>query len=862
MNGPRNMTRIEIPGTDAYLLLQPRLGGLPYWAQLALPAAAGLVILALIWRLYRTELRTTERGIARVLLALRLLIVAVVVVFITLRPVVGHTLTETIPSHVLVALDRSASMEVADSQRPVLEKLDLALGLRLAADLATPGQLQEWRKAVQAGGSVAEGERAAFDEVLKRVDSFRRRQVMERVLIPDGAGVLSSLNQRHAVRVVGFHQQIVELPADAAKLQAALAEAPSGSGSDVTDLTQPLAAALEPGAVAAGKPLGVILLTDGRHNGPGSPVTRAIELGRQSVPIYPVVIGSPTPPTDVAVASVQGTSTVFQHTDALVEARVLINNLRPGPVQVTLSWPDVAGAPKREPLTETIQHDGTTQLHTVRFQARMDRAGLETVTVTARPDAKLGQDRFPENDSTAFTIRVAPDKAKVLLIDGDARWEYHYIATALARDPTMDVHSVLFDQPRLGTLTDDALKEMKYPERKLPTDPEALFAYDCIVLGDASPDDLSLPDRERLERYVAERGGTLVLAAGKRSLPLEYLRRFPDPARLDPLLKLLPIESPQPLGPEKGFGLTLTGEGRQTPFLRLEQDPAESSSRWAKLPPHYWGVVGKAKGGAVALAYAGGEKGDGDSERSQVLLARHHYGFGRVLYVGIDSTWRWRLKTGDQYHHRFWGQVIRWAASDRPLVAGNQFVRFGPREPVYRTGQPVDVLMRVGEQARPLPPDALAGVRVIRVQSGGKEESVGLIPLKPTPGQTRELTGQLGELPPGEYALEPAIPEMEDKLAGPDGKKLRATFSVSPPESGERIDLSTNIPLLEELAAKNGGKVFPAERAAELIDLLASRAATRQVTHETDLSHSGWVLVALVALLTLEWLLRKRAGLV
>jgi len=861
MNGPHTMTRIEIPGSDAYLLLQPRLGGLPYWAQFALPAAAGLVILALIWRLYRTELRAADRAFAGVLLMLRLLIVAVVIVFVTLRPVVGRTLTETVPSHVLVALDRSASMEVADVQRPALEKLDLAIGLRLASDLATPGQLQEWRKAVQAGGSVPEGERAAFDEVVKRVDSYRRRQVMERVLVPDGAGVLSTLAQRHSVRVVGFHQQVVELPADPAQLQAALAEATSGPSSDLTDLTQPLAAALEPGALAAGKPLGIILLTDGRHNGPGSPVTRAIELGRQSVPIYPVVIGSPTPPTDVAVASLQGTSTVFQHTDALVEARVLINNLRPGPVQVTLSWPDVAGAPKRDPLTETIQYDGTTQLHTVRFQTRMDRAGLETVMVTTHPDPKLGEDRFPENDSSAFTIRVAPDKAKVLLIDGDARWEYHYIATALARDPTMDVHSVLFDQPRLGTLNDDALKEMKYPERKLPADAEALFAYDCIVLGDASPDDLSLPDRERLERYVAERGGTLVLAAGKRSLPLEYLRRFPDPARLDPLLKLLPIENPQPLAPEKGFGLLLTGEGRQTPFLRLEQDPAESSTRWAKLPAHYWGVVGKAKGGAVALAYAAGDKGD-DSERSQVLLARQHYGFGRVLYVGIDSTWRWRLKTGDLYHHRFWGQVIRWAASDRPLVAGNQFVRFGPREPVYRSGQPVDVLMRIGEQARPLPADALAGVRIIRVQSGGKEENVGLIPLKPTPGQARELTGQLGELPPGEYALEPAIPEMVDKVAGPDGKKLRATFSVSPPESGERIDLSTNIPLLEELAAKSGGQVLPPERAGQIVDLLASRAATRQVTHETDLSHSGWVLFALVALLTLEWLLRKRAGLV
>ena len=55
---------------------------------------------------------------------------------------------------------------------------------------------------------------------------------------------------------------------------------------------------------------------------------------------------------------------------------------------------------------------------------------------------------------------------------------------------------------------------------------------------------------------------------------------------------------------------------------------------------------------------------------------RQNFGFGKVVYVGIDSTWRWRFKKGDTYNHRFWSQVIRWAASDRALVAGNEFVRF------------------------------------------------------------------------------------------------------------------------------------------------------------------------------------------
>src|SRR5262249_40888804 len=48
-------------------------------------------------------------------------------------------------------------------------------------------------------------------------------------------------------------------------------------------------------------------------------------------------------------------------------------------------------------------------------------------------------------------------------------------------------------------------------------------------------------------------------------------------------------------------------------------------------------------------------------EREQPLIVRQNYGFGRVLYIALDSTWRWRYKVGDQHHHRFWGQVIHWA---------------------------------------------------------------------------------------------------------------------------------------------------------------------------------------------------------
>jgi len=60
-----------------------------------------------------------------------------------------------------------------------------------------------------------------------------------------------------------------------------------------------------------------------------------------------------------------------------------------------------------------------------------------------------------------------------------------------------------------------------------------------------------------LEKYVSERGGTLVLLAGKRSMPMEYAREG------EPLAKMLPISSPKVTKSDLGFRVALTVTGSE-----------------------------------------------------------------------------------------------------------------------------------------------------------------------------------------------------------------------------------------------------------------------------------------------------------
>ena len=143
---------------------------------------------------------------------------------------------------------------------------------------------------------------------------------------------------------------------------------------------------------------------------------------------------------------------------------------------------------------------------------------------------------------------------------------------------------------------------------------------------------------------------------------------------------------------------------------------------------------------------------------------------------------------------------------------------------------------------------------------GRAEEPVGLLPLVSPEGRPRELTARFAGLPPGRYAAEPDIPEWAEHLRGPAGK-LRSTFEVVPPDADETADLSANLPLLEELAAASGGRVYDVTNAGELARDLASRAAVREFESAAPLRRSWWTLALVTLLLTTEWVVRRWSGL-
>ncbi|MCI0457074.1 MAG: hypothetical protein L0Z62_08850 [Gemmataceae bacterium] len=891
------MFRIDVPLTDWSLQLSPRWGDPGTPAQIALLTLLGLVPVALVLWLYRYEMRLVRPITAGLLLGLRLLVIALLWFVVGMEPVLARTTSEEVPGRVLIAIDGSASTTIADPQRGKLDKLLLARALNLRRGAPTDAQLDAWIRHYRDKGEATEPpwfspdeapdadarrrlaaeRRGLHDRLCSAVDKLTRAEVARWLIADDGASLLRAITAKHKVELAAFDREVWEIkPEQLAGFREAVAPETKARAL-FTDLRAPLAHALERSGPVQQRTVGVVLLTDGQHNLPGSPVKKALELGKLGVPVYPVALGARKAPPDVTVLEVKAPSNVPKETDASVEARFKVSGLPAQEIVVELHH---GKGPPSEEYVKRVQHDGTDRVYSVPFQVRMEQPGTHSLEVKVRPTLKDPPEINVENNSRAAVVRVNADRAKVLLIDGEARWEYHYLASALRRDAGVKSDSVVFVQPRIGRIPEAELEKIGNPRLTLPrsdekSDEDPLAKYDCIVLGDVAPEQLPLKDRRRLEKYVAGQGGTLVLLAGKRHMPLAY--RGEGGEEDDPIVKMLPIEKPRAVGPVEGFAVTLTHEGRLTSFLQMDTTPEKSDRRWAEFPPHYWGLVGRLKPGALALAYvaqdqrpkealSSDEKKD-SLEKAKALIARQNYGFGRVLLVGLDSTWRWRYKTGDAYHHRFWGQVMRWAASDKLLPAGNRLVRYGSREPLYRQGQEAEVMVRLEEGAPPLPPGALAAARVYRQQADGKEEAAALVELTRNDRQPRLLGGTVRDLPPGQYRVELHIPALADALKEPDPEKRprRDVFTVLAGEGGELVELGTNWPLLESLALTSKGEVIAPEDVRRLAQLLTSQVETRERSDKQKLWEDPplvWVTLGVVLLLlTVEWVSRKLAGL-
>lgn len=838
-------------------------------AWLLIFAAAAVAAALLIVALMRYERLLVPKRTGYALLALRLLVVLAVFI-IWLEPVSTTTVEQTRRGRIRVAVDLSESMESLDDYAASAEKLRWARGTGMIGNRDNQRRLDRWAADYEAGREpewvepdetrdpqhrqqLAAVRKQNLQEVFAELDRLSRKQIVRRLITEASDPLTARLGKSADVEYVFFAGD--SQPVDSETLQTGEWEMGGELSANASDLSQVLSG--ESRDAEDSPLLGVVLLTDGRHNTGRDPVSAAGRLGEQSVPIYPVLVGTGERPKDLSIASIDAPQQVFVGDRPRVTVTLNTQGFQDEAVTVHLE------SKGEEPQSRTV----TASQDETSLEFELPAAALGRHEYTVHADPRPDETR-EDNNSQTFTINVVDDRAHVLVLDGEARWEFRFLDNAFSRDERVDVQRVVFRQPYLGVL-----HETYFPsELQPPDDPEAasgspFTGNDLVIVGDVSTEDCPDTVWEQLEDFVSESGGTVAFVAGKRQFPLAH--RSPALDRLLPMTGLRPRSFNAQRGDlpptERGVRWQLTPEGESLAVLQLHADPDQNREIWRSLPGHTWGLIGRAKPAATVLARvhaADVDLGIGDEdvaeeadEEESPIFVRQNFGYGQVFWIGVDSTWRWRLRQGDTYHHRFWGQLARLAAETK-TAASHPAVRFAPAQNEADAGEPVILRAHWTRKFLERFPQLKAEVEIYRDGAGAAESPETTVELKAADDRPLLFDGRVDSLPAGRYTLKLTV-----ENATLDSDAPSAPLVINERKSRELSDVTANRALLDQLARASGGRLFLPDALHQLPELFEETTSTSVLTDEIALWDHWAVLLALFALLTCEWAVRKLSGL-
>jgi hypothetical protein len=222
-------------------------------------------------------------------------------------------------------------------------------------------------------------------------------------------------------------------------------------------------------------------------------------------------------------------------------------------------------------------------------------------------------------------------------------------------------------------------------------------------------------------------------------------------------------------------------------------------------------------------------------EKKQKSLSVAFYGFWKMFFTPLG------LGKNNPAYSRFFEQSVRWLTlSDdtRPVLVMTNKTVYQSGEKIVISGQVYD------DQFKPVSDAAF------RVTIRSREVQVALQMNSAGNGRYESVNGAL---PVGDYTIFGEA-EWNGVILGRDEKK----FSVEA-YSVELIHTAQNRNLLQRIAQLSGGRYLAADQPDELRNLLNYEIVIIDKKQETDLWNKPVMLFLIVALLALEWWIRKRS---
>lgn len=601
--------------------------------------------------------------------------------------------------------------------------------------------------------------------------------------------------------------------------------------------------------------VGVVLMSDGAQRAVGElnidPRAEARRFAEQrGAPIYPVPFGSSDlsgAGVDLAVEDVVVDPFPFERKTVPVRGFVRVSSAGGRTATVRLYLEDRSNKQVGEtgdfkPLRATVDSrpvkeftipQGVTRVpFELSFVAEMAgdyKLRCEVEPLSDEPkEVKVANNRF----ETLITVRKGGLKVKYFDV---LRHESTYI-NRLNDNAKVQLERVVipFDAAkRAAEITDDQFIQGRYDVYIIGDVPASVFGS-----GPNSPLD-------RLARNV-NNGAGLLMIGGERSfgaggyfqtsigdlIPVQMdSGDVPRAGRPSANQQLAPPVKMQP-----------TREGLQHFVMQIGGLDSDAATVWNRLPPLKGANRLKQKDAFVDVLATAGQDRD--------LLFARDTGRGRAMAFAGDSTWLWFTHGERAAHQRFWEQMLLWLAhqenqSDQPV-----WVAVDPRNIAPGGKAP----LRFGAQDAQKQPMSGVTFTVDVVNPKGKKQPV-------TPQQAgKEWFADFADTSePGDYWV--------TVTATKDGRMFAAPAStrfIVDARDPELDNPAADLDLMNELASSTGASVVAPEAFGDFLDRLLSEGLAAELLKRTTITlWDGWpLLLVFTLLMTTEWYLRKRRGLV
>ena len=560
----------------------------------------------------------------------------------------------------------------------------------------------------------------------------------------------------------------------------------------------------------------VVLVTDGLYNVGENPVFLA---RNYDVPIFTVGVGDSTEKKDILVERLLTNAIVYAKNKVPVDVVVSQNGFSGKKIRVLLRQGG------RVLDAQSLILGASKQEQTVRLYFTPQQEGFQKYEVVV--PVQKGEFTGVNNRRT-FYVKVLKSKLKVLILAGGPSTDVKFVRRILQDDE--NIAPTVVAQRKQGGVY------VVPPQAKWQTQ-----KYDTYFLVGFPRWPLSGP----LKRFVEEKMVT------PRASVLYIEGENLNSAGLRILQPVLPFDTRQTPRQLAQVYFQLTPEGQSEDILRVGEDIESVADLWNDLPPvdtylenftplPNTKILGRVDPGRSKLPLS-------DSFRKPLLLVRT-LGTQKSIALLFENVWRWDLmmwgagKT-NRVLSQFLGRAARWLATR----VESKPVQLKTDKAVYRTGEVVHFLGQVYDKA--LHPIDNAQFEV-NIKMGRDTAKIILENLG-----NGKYEGQFTIPVPGTYRYLGVARLGKEKLGTARGKFSAGEFQI------EFLQNRMNQRLLRQLSALSGGKFYLPNQVSRLAADLQLHSRRLKSESEYNLWNVWVLLILAVLLLTIEWSIRRRKGL-